>query len=377
MARKREKLLKMHPYSIGHSEARGFYYTYLPDSTRASGRKQVRRKNREELVDLIIETIKAGQLVTFRDLYEEFVKRKLDRGDIKKATATRYQQVFDRHFLHDGWDRKDIRNVTPEELSDWIEDEASRCNLSAKALSALTGILKGIIQRARKKKLIAYTASDVFADVDVRLKKVYKKPEEQTFSQKELPMLIQYLVNHIDVHNLCLLFMLLSGVRVGEMVGLMFDDFTSDTSAEIRRSETKYKNEVGKWIYELDTPKTNAGYRTVFIPQEYGWIVRRLRLLSPDSDYLCFSKGKRLHTASIRNRLYGICDKLGINRKSTHKLRKTFCSIVLDAGFDKNLVISIMGHTDVSISENFYHFDRKSAEQKQKMLDNIVEFKAV
>ena len=33
-----------------------------------------------------------------------------------------------------------------------------------------------------------------------------------------------------------------------------------------------------------------------------------------------------------------------------------------------------MGHTDISTSENFYPFDRKTAERKQEMINDATEF---
>ena len=378
MKQKEDLVKDKHPFAITYNEKKNVYITYLPDSSKPQGRRQIKRKNYEDLIDIVAKYIEDGGVVTIADLFHEFTERKLERGDIKKATVTRYQQVFDRHFVATGWDKREIKRISPEEFSDWIEDEVARCNLSSKGLLSLTGLIKGIIQRARKHKLITYHYSMISEDVDAKPRKVYKKPEEQTFTEYELPILINYLMSHRDTQNLCLLFMVLSGIRTGEMVGLRFDDFVSETSAEIKRAETKYRDKSGKWVYELDNPKTMAGFRTIFIPGEYGWIIEELRRINPNSEYLASKKnGERMHTEYLRRRLYKICRDLDFDKeKSPHKMRKTFCSILLDGGFDKNLIISIMGHTDINTSENFYHYDRKSASKKQDMIDNVVEFKA-
>ena len=261
-------------------------------------------------------------------------------------------------------------------FSEFLEDEVLRCDLTSKSFSSLKLILKGIIKTARKRGLVDYTMDDILFDVDAKPKKTTKKPEEQIITEEELPALFSYLLENRDTKNLCILMMILSGIRTGEMVALKFSDFKG-TRGKIHRVETKYQDEKGIWHYEITKPKTEAGKREIFIPAAFSWILKELREKNPEADFLAVrDDGKtRLHTYSIRWRLYRICEKIDAfkGRKSPHKLRKTFCSILLE-GFDQNLITSIMGHTDIRTSENYYHFDRKTAERKQEMINDATEF---
>lgn len=377
MAKKREQYLNMHPYSIW--ENKGYYYTWLPDRSKKSGRRQIKRRKLTALEDAIIKEVKESQKVTIEDLFEEYIDRKIKNDSIKPSTVYRYRTVFKRHYVSTGWNVKNIENISIDEFSDFIEDEIGRCSLNAKALSNFKGVTTGILKRAAKKKLITYTYSMVYDFVDIMPQKTRKDITKEIITEKELRAFIRFIIDNQTVVNLSLLFMLLSGLRVGEMSTLKFDDFISDTSFKVQRTETFYKKD-DKWVYEVsDRPKTDAGIRTAFIPQQYAWIVKKLRKLNPFSEYVCSKNGKRIRSYSLRNHLYGICRKLPefTEEKSTHKLRKTFCNILLDQGFDNNFIISVMGHTDIKTSEQYYHFDRKSDVQKQAMIDNIVEFKIV
>ena len=84
-----------------------------------------------------------------------------------------------------------------------------------------------------------------------------------------------------------------------------------------------------------------------------------------------------MHAQVLKQKMYQICRTLPTFKeaKSSHKLRKTYCSILLDNGIDKNLIIKLVGHIDDSTTEKCYHRDRKTDEQKQKILDNVVEFR--
>lgn len=97
-------------------------------------------------------------------------------------------------------------------------------------------------------------------------------------------------------------------------------------------------------------------------------------MLNPFSEYVFEKNGERIHTQAIRMRLRRICDKLHIYRKSPHKIRKTYGSILLDNRIDSRLIIGQMDHTNILCTEQHYHRNRRTVERKQEILSNIPEF---
>ena len=83
--------------------------------------------------------------------------------------------------------------------------EAGREALTAKGISNLKGIVTGNLKRAKRDHLIEYTYDTVFADLDIIPVKKYVENNQQVFTEKELPLLVNYLIEHPDVHNLCIL----------------------------------------------------------------------------------------------------------------------------------------------------------------------------
>ena len=156
-----------------------------------------------------------------------------------------------------------------------------------------------------------------------------------------------------------------------------YDDFISDTCAEIKRTETCFKDFEGVYHYEVkESPKTEAGFRKVFIPTEYSWIIKEMKALSPFAEYICTDKdGNRMTAQNLRSKMYRVCEKIDIDKKSPHKARKTFASALLDAGAGNATIISLMGHTDISTTETYYHKDRRADSEKQRIVDNIIEFR--
>ena len=127
----------------------------------------------------------------------------------------------------------------------------------------------------------------------------------------------------------------------------------------------------------MDYPKTAAGVRTIVIPSSYQWLLRDLHEATDPDDYIFSEKGTRLTTLQIRKREYSVCKKLGIRKKSPHKIRATYDTILLDASVDRRTVKDQMGHADIRTSEVNYHRNRKTLERKQAIVDSIGEFSGI
>lgn len=290
----------------------------------------------------------------------------------------RYRQVFDRHYKDFG--NKKIKTVDADDFVDFLEEEVAREELTAKAFSLLKTVTRGLLKRAKKPKLISFNVEELLQELDtseVSFKKVIKEDYEEVFSEEEMPIMTEYLKNNLDTKNIGILLMFATGIRVGELVTLKHDVFHGNTF-KIRRTETRFLGEDGKYVYAVkEFPKSDAGVRTVIIPNDYAWLCAKIKMLNPFGEYIFTNKnGERLTTNCIRRRQERNCAKLGIYRKSPHKIRKTYGSILLDHNVDNRMIMEQMGHTDISCTENHYHRNRRSLDAKSQILSNIPELQA-
>ena len=182
-----------------------------------------------------------------------------------------------------------------------MEEQIPKYDLTAKAFSGLKRVVKGILKLARKQRYISFTAEDVFAELDVSdrvFKKTVKEDREEVFDDFETQRMIQYLEENQDLKNLGILFMFVTGVRVGELVALKRDDFFGNI-VSIRRTESRVPNGEHKNEYIIKKfPKTQAAVRKVAIPMEYEWLVEKL--CSSSDEYIFSEDGKRMTTNVFR-----------------------------------------------------------------------------
>lgn len=372
---RREEILSKHPYKIWKGKDEN-WYTYFPDEER--GRTRKKSLSRQKLEDYIVAFWSERlENPTIREVFSEWNDRRLTLKKISPASHSRHQRTFKQFYSE--FEKRRIKAITPLEIEEFLEKQISQYNLTAKAFSSLKSITKGFLKRAKKRGLIKWEVEAMFLEMDVsdrEFRKVIKEDYEQVFSEEEMPIVLDYLQNNQDMHNLCILLMFVTGMRIGETVALR-QDCIDDTSIKIRRTETKYEDESGKTICEVkDYPKTDAGVREVVIPSYYSWIPQAIENRAGNCEYIFNKKGKRLTAQAVRRRLERICKNLGIYPKSPHDIRRTYGSILLDNHIDNRLIIQQMGHTGIDCTETYYHRNRRTIEKKKEILSNIPDFKA-
>lgn len=374
--KQKQRYLDMHIYSIWEGKD-GKYYTYLPDKVK--GRKKIKKSTREDIEKVIVDYWKQqAENPTIEEVFNEWNDRKLALKKIEPSTHSRNQRVFNRHYKDIKY--RKIKGISIDDMVDFLEKQIPEHDLTAKAFSNLKTITRGFFKRAKKRGFIDYNIEDVFNEMELserKFRKNIKEDYEEVFNEEEYSILEKYLFENLDLRNLGILVMLISGIRVGELVSLKHTDIDG-TTLRIRRTETKYRNkETNKDVYEVrESPKTVAGFRTVVLPPAYAWIVKKLKTQNPFGEYIFYENGKRLTTNCIRQRMYRVCKQLNIYPKSPHKARKTYGSILFDNNIDQRFITDQMGHADVRCGEKHYHRNRRTIDRKSQILGGIPEFQA-
>lgn len=350
----------------------GRYCIYLKNG---EGRVLRRRKTIEALEEVIFRhELNKEANRTIDEVFVEWNDWKLEMGKICPATYLRNKTIFDQYYSEFG--KKPIRCTNEEMFRDFMEKQIPEHKLTAKAFSNLKSITRGFLKWAKRQKYISWNYDYMLSNIEVSkhdFRKVVKEDYEEVYDEDETRLMMTYLKEHPDLINLGLLLIFVTGIRVGELCTLKRTDF-NDGYIQIRRTESERKE--GKKLIRIvkDFPKTAAGWRDVVLPTDQIWILRKLIEINPNGEYVFEKGGVRCHERAFEYRLRSNCKRLGIYPKSPHKIRKTYGTILMDAGVDSNMILQQMGHTTILTSERYYHRNRKNIEKKQKILDNLSDF---
>jgi integrase len=143
------------------------------------------------------------------------------------------------------------------------------------------------------------------------------------------------------------------GLRLGEVLGLQWADFSyEDGTLKVDRQWTVYG--------AYGPPKTSAGKRTLFLPDDLREELRGRWVLADaarDIDPIFASKtGRPLAHRNVSRRGFEAArDEAGLDESLTfHELRHSAASRLIAAGIDDELVADQLGHEDSSVTRRIY-----------------------
>ena len=168
------------------------------------------------------------------------------------------------------------------------------------------------------------------------------------------------------------LLMLNTGLRTGEVLGLLNSDIDLDKR---ELSVTRAVKEVGKRDKDgaacgteliVGGMKTAASKRTIPLNStaiEMILILRTERYFGADSPLISNQVGDFTRPSTFRSRWYTLLDFAGISHKGLHSLRHTFATRLINGVEDENgnlktltvrQVADLFGHTTSSVTEKYY-----------------------
>ena len=371
----KKEILAQHKYAIVQGSD-GRWSTRVPLDEGTSAVRH--RKTREELEAYLVNYYKElKKSIYIKDVFWKWMNEKLDYGEIKKQSYDKYCAEFKRFFTKDSFICiKKMKNITEEDLERFIKTTIRDMELTRKAYSGLVTLLNGIFKYGKKMGCTTISISTFIKDLYLPkniFKKNFKDKKTEVFMEDEIPVIIGYLEENPDIWNLALLLQFETGARIGEISTLKKEDIKKH-SILIRRTEVKIKiDDVWKMVVS-ELPKTDAGYREIILPPSAQWTISKILELNPNGDFLFMDKGKRIRENTYNKRLNRICEKLNIPHRTTHKIRKTYGTTLLDSDVNDSFVAEQMGHTDVSTTRKLYYYSNKSYKTKLNQISGAISF---
>lgn len=166
---------------------------------------------------------------------------------------------------------------------------------------------------------------------------------------------------------------LTTGLRRGEICGLQWKDFDSDTGA-LQVSRTLHRTPGGG--FEVGETKTGTGKRRILLPQSTADILRERQKAAP-SEWIFFDPLRPERPVSpdaAYRRLKALLKQAGLPNIPFHNLRHTFATRALANGVDAKTLSGILGHTDASFTLNTYtHVTTDMQKQASIIVGNFME----
>lgn len=288
---------------------------------------------------------------------------------IKESTYARYAYLLRQHITPclGHYRMADITNYTIDIFTKdklkhgKINEEGG---LSPKTVKDILSIVKSILSYGQD-----YINLNTFAIA-------YPKSQSQemrVLSRDEQTIFESVLSQSINISKLGMLICLYTGIRIGELCALSWNDISlTESTISVKRTiqrvclsgENKKRTKV-----IIDTPKSQSSVRNIPIPN---FIVDKLvhfKAENTNVNFLTNIEDKYMEPRTFQYRFKCYIKESGIPPANFHCLRHTFATRCIEAGFDIKSLSEILGHATVNITLNRYV--HSSFELKQKNMEKL------
>lgn len=243
--------------------------------------------------------------------------------------------------------------------------------LSSKTVSDCLTLVRSILQySANRENVPLYNAKSVTI-------KQHQK-EMRVLSQKEQEQLCHYLYEHLDERNMGILICLFTGLRIGEICALKWEDISlSEQIIRVHRTMQRIQVKDGtekKTKILVSTPKSSCSIRTIPLPDKLIDMLAQNKKAA-NAYVLTGVDWKYVEPRTMQNHFQRVIKNCSIEPANYHCLRHTFATRCVELDFDIKSLSEILGHASVNITMNRYV--HPSMELKRKNMMRLSELIAV
>ena len=159
------------------------------------------------------------------------------------------------------------------------------------------------------------------------------------------------MLNELNLPNLCILLSLYTGLRIGEICGLQWQDINlKQSSISVTKTVERISMGDGKTKVVINPPKTKSSIRKVYMPSFLVDILKSYKS-SPEL-FILSGQIQPKEPRFLQYHFKTVIKKLNISGLSFHSLRHTYASMCIENGFDPKTLSELLGHADVKITVN-------------------------
>ena len=285
------------------------------------------------------------------------------RQFVKKSTFAAYSLIVETH-LQPAFGN--LTAVTEKDVQDFVLQKLNG-GLSQKTIKDMLIVLRMILKFGAKKNYCVYAPIDVIFPTD------RERQELEVLSIANQKKIMRFVEDNFTFRNLGIFICLSTGIRIGEICALTWDDIDADNGViHIRKTIQRIyvkENGIKKTELLIDTPKTATSMRDIPMIKDLYEILKPLKKVVNNDYFVLTNEATPTEPRTYRNYYKKLLDKLGIPPIKFHGLRHSFATRCIESKCDYKTVSVILGHSNISTTLNLYV--HPNYEQKKKCIDKM------
>lgn len=341
---------------IGYTESGRLRYKSVYAKTLA----EVKRKM-EELYSLRDRIPPTAMRLTVREGCEQWLAA--CRLRVKVSSYANYETIIRNHILPK-LGSVSFSELTTGNLNEFVSDKLAHGRLNGRG---------GLSAKSVRDIMTVFRSVEHYVSREYGLRESHftmpkaEQRELDILDSCERKRLEHYLTGHPSLACAAVLLCLYSGLRIGELCGLKWEDIDFENATISVHRTVQRVNRHGSSEVVVGTPKSKTSLRTIPVPS---FVLERLNPhRASGSVYLLSGRSNPTEPRTMQYRFKTILKHSGIRDVNFHLLRHTYASRCIELGFDVKTLSELLGHADASLTLNRYV--HSSMEQKKKFVERF------
>ena len=282
---------------------------------------------------------------------------------VKRSSFSAYMLLLENHLLPTFGNKYEVDET---EVQAFVFKKLEQ-GLSQKTIKDILIVLKMILKFGAKNKWVHYH------QLDIQFPTERIKQNIEVLSRANQKRMMQYIQEHFTFRNLGMYICLCSGMRIGEICALTWDDIDTENGiVHIRRTIQRIytiDGDVRKTEIILDTPKTKNSIREVPMNRDLLKMLKPIKKIVNPSFFVLTNDAKPTEPRTYRTYYKNFLRTLGMPELKFHGLRHSFATRCIESKCDYKTVSVLLGHSNISTTLNLYV--HPNLEQKKKAIDQM------
>ncbi|HET8885379.1 MAG TPA: tyrosine-type recombinase/integrase [Salinimicrobium sp.] len=282
---------------------------------------------------------------------------------VKKSTISAYVLLVENHLLPVFGSKHRLEEA---EVQAFVFQKLEE-GLSQKTIKDILIVLKMLLKFGAKHKHLTYEPFEIRFPTD------REKQHIEVLSRAHQKKLMKHIQEHFTFRNLGVYLCLATGLRIGEVCALTWEDMDTDmgivrVSKTIQRIYTIEKN-VRKTELIIDVPKTKNSFREIPMSRDLLRMLKPIKKIVNNSFFVLTNEAKPTEPRTYRNYYKEFMKEIGMPNLKFHGLRHSFATRCIESKCDYKTVSVLLGHSNISTTLNLYV--HPNIEQKKKAIDQM------
>ncbi len=292
----------------------------------------------------------------------------LRRYNIKESSYVKYGMILEKYI------KPKLGACLPIKITSRFVDEFAHellvdDKLASKSVHDILVVLHGILN------YISEQMQGIFPTIKIHYPKEYRK-QVRVLSLEEQTKFIKYLLTNTDACKFGVLLMLLTGVRIGELCALKWDDVdlkehTICIKATLQRLHNTAMESKTHTHVIIGAPKSDTSVRTIPL-SDYATKLCQKFAVKNRSTYILTTTDKYMEPRTLQYHIKKYtrdCDLVGVH---AHTLRHTFATRAVEVGFEIKSLSEVLGHANTNITlQRYVHSSMELKKANMKKLKSI------